>query len=82
MRSFELHTVEHPDDEQLAIEAGLIEPEDALDQSECIGCGMAIGLCYSQPDLRFISYAICLDDDDYWLLCLDCSKPVYDPGSA
>lgn len=82
MRSVEVHTVDHPDDEQLAIEAGLIEPDDAVNPSECINCGMAIGLHYSQPDLRFIPYAIVLDDDDYWFVCLDCGKPVYDPEPA
>lgn len=76
MRSLEVHIVETASDVDLAIKAGLLEPQH-LDYSTCSECDDAIG--HVIDDGSFEPFAVVIDVDDAdWVVCTDCASPVTD----
>jgi hypothetical protein len=72
----ELHPVPDEFAEDEADSAGLPLAED---DDTCEHCDSRIGHARG----RFAPYVIVLNqDDDFWLLCTECSSPVLDPGQA
>jgi hypothetical protein len=77
MRAIELHLIEDDGDENVAIVAGLITPADVVDP-KCISCTEDIG----QVGAAFYTYLIGLDEDDQWLVCLDCAQDAITPADT
>lgn len=69
--AIELHVVEEEQD--LTSYLSLFLPEYA----ECENCEALVG---RDAKSRFRSLVICIDDDDSWLVCLDCAASVVYPG--
>lgn len=61
-------------------EAKAIEAADlfefALDEDECENCGRPVGFSAD----RFSAGAVCIGEDEDWLVCMECAGPVIFPG--
>lgn len=51
--------------------------EFSKDDDSCENCSEPVGFCGS----KFVPLVICEDSGDSWLVCLDCSGPVVNPGA-
>jgi hypothetical protein len=73
MRNIELHTLDNEADAASAENLGLI----TFGEIEiCENCGERV----AHTPNGFIECVVVLDDEDEWLLCVDCASPVTDPG--
>lgn len=74
MRHIELHMLETDSDLDLALQAGLLEPEQLV-STVCSDCDEYV----AHVGDEFIPFAVVLDDKDrVWFVCEDCSAPVTD----
>ena len=69
MRNIEIHTIEDAHDLTLANEVGL----DVYDDETCGNCREEVG---STSAGKFVKFAILLDEEAEWIVCLDCAQPV------
>ena len=69
MKHIEMHTIEEPSDVTLANDAGL----DVYDDETCNNCQQEVG---STSKGTFVPFAVLLDDENEWIVCLDCAEPV------
>ncbi len=73
MRSLEVHVFETERDIDLALNAGIVLPEQ-LASSSCIQCADKIG--YSAGP-EFGPFVLVIDENDQdWLLCHECATPI------
>lgn len=75
MRAIELHLIEDDSDAGVAILAGLVTPEELADPS-CISCTEDVG----HVNGTFYAYLIGLDEDDQWIVCLECAQDAITPA--
>jgi hypothetical protein len=75
MRSIELHLIENDADARVAILAGLATPEDVSGPS-CTNCSEEVG----HVDDTFYAYLIGLDEDDQWVVCVECAQDAITPA--
>jgi hypothetical protein len=71
MRNIELHVLENNADVGDGITAGLLEIEE-VDGAECATCAESVGHIAG----TFYPYAIALDENSQWNVCIDCASPV------
>jgi hypothetical protein len=69
MRNIELHTIENSHDFIQANEVGL----DVSDNETCSTCFDPVG---EDVTGQFIPFAVLLDDESEWIVCLECADPV------
>jgi hypothetical protein len=76
MRSLEVHVFETDRDLDLALNAGIILPEQVA-RTACVECGDAI--CYSGRVEEFCPFVLIIDENDQdWALCEECASPIVD----
>jgi len=76
MRSLEVHYFETERDLSLAINSGLVLPEQ-LARTSCTECGDK--LCYSNACAEFTPLVLIVDENDQdWIICEDCASPMLD----
>ena len=75
MRAIELHLIENDADARVAILAGLATVEDVSSPS-CISCTEEVG----HVDGTFYEYLIGLDEDDQWIVCVECAQDAITPA--
>jgi hypothetical protein len=61
-------------------DAKAIEAKDlfefAIDEDECENCGLQVGFSIG----RFYPGAVCIGEDEDWLVCVECAGPIIFPG--
>lgn len=76
MRSIEIHVIESDEDLDLGLISGLLEVEDLTDVIACSACQEDLG--DAVDDLEFVEFAILLDHERRWFMCIECSAIVLD----
>lgn len=72
--AIELYVAETPQAVQATGSEGLI---DFLEEAQCANCDVVVGFEMS----KFFPCVICVEDEeDIWLVCLDCAAGVINPG--
>jgi len=76
MRSLEVHYFETERDLSLALNSGLILPEQ-LALTGCTECEEK--LCYSDIKSKFTPFVLVVDENDQdWVVCEPCASPILD----
>lgn len=76
MRSLEVHYFETERDLELALNSGLILPEQ-IASTDCSECSEKV--CYSDPHCKFAPFVLVIDENDQdWVLCEECASPILD----
>jgi hypothetical protein len=76
MRSLEVHYFETERDLSLALNSGLVLPEQ-LARTECAECKDK--LCYSDVCSEFTPLVLIVDENDQdWIICDECASPMLD----
>jgi hypothetical protein len=71
MRNLELHSFEHPEDIDEAIQAGLL---DELQEAECYYCQDSVGFFSIH---QYHPFCLVIDDEEReWLICVKCAEPI------
>jgi hypothetical protein len=70
MRHIEMHLIESSKDVQSANNVGLSVDNDEV----CEECLLPVGEVVGSS--KFASFVLCLDDEDEWVVCADCARPV------
>lgn len=72
--AIELYVAETPQAVHATGSEGLI---DFLEEAQCANCDVVVGFEMS----KFFPCVICIEDEeDIWLVCLDCAAGVINPG--
>ena len=72
--AIELYVAETPQAVHATGSEGLI---DFLEEAQCANCDVVVGFEMS----KFFPCVICIEDEeDVWLVCLDCAAGVINPG--
>lgn len=72
--AIELYVAETPQAVHATGSDGLI---DFLEDAQCANCDVVVGFEMS----KFFPCVICIEDEeDIWLVCLDCAAGVINPG--
>jgi len=75
MRSLEVHIFETDTDVDLALNAGIVLPEQ-IARTACVQCNTAV--CYSGTS-NFLPFVLVIDENDQdWTLCEDCASGITD----
>ncbi len=75
MRSLEVHIFETDADVDLALNAGIVLPEQ-IARTACVQCNTAV--CYSGTS-NFLPFVLVIDENDQdWTLCEDCASGITD----
>lgn len=69
MRHIEVHLLESPEDRDSLDHVGF----DLFETETCDQCHEEVG---EVPDSEFVSYVVCLDEDDEWIVCAVCAEPI------
>lgn len=69
MRHIEVHLLESPEDRDSLNHVGF----DLFETETCDQCHEEVG---EVPDSEFVSYVVCLDEDDEWIVCEVCAEPI------
>lgn len=69
MRHIEVHLVESNDDRESLNNAGF----DLFEVETCEQCFEEVG---SVEDAEFVSFVVCLDEEDEWIVCAECAEPI------
>ena len=76
MRSLEVHYFETERDLDLALNSGLVLPEQLI-VTDCTECKQK--LCYSNSTCDFEPFVLVVDENDQdWIVCEDCAGPILD----
>jgi hypothetical protein len=75
MRAIELHLIETDADARVAVLAGLAT-EDDVSTPSCISCTEEVG----HIDGTFYEYLIGLDENDQWIVCVECAQDAITPA--
>jgi hypothetical protein len=76
MRSLEVHVFETDRDLDLALNAGIVLPEQVV-RTACVEC--ADPICYSGQVVGFCPFVLIIDENDQdWALCEECASPIVD----
>jgi hypothetical protein len=76
MRSLEVHVFETDRDIDLALNAGVVLPEQ-IARTACVECEEPI--CYSGGADEFCPFVLIIDENDQdWALCEECASPIVD----
>jgi hypothetical protein len=75
MRAIELHLIENDSDAGVAVLAGLVT-FDEISEPACISCSEEVG----HINGTFYEYLIGLDENDQWIVCLECAQDAITPA--
>lgn len=75
MQHIEIHVIESDRDIDSAVECGLLD--GPFDIDPCEHCDEEVGVLGN-----FHPFVIVLNGDDQWILCYDCSLPLFNPNPS